>query len=125
MRFKCPSLLAAALVAGGPLYGQEAAGDPANGQIAFAQCSGCHSTQEGRPGAGPHLAGLMGRQIGSVEDFRYSDALIQEDRAWDAGLLSAYLTDPRGTIPGSRKTHVLRDSTTAADVIAYLASLSE
>ncbi|MGP1396705.1 MAG: c-type cytochrome [Inquilinaceae bacterium] len=100
-------------------------GDPAAGEAAFRQCASCHALEEGRPGAGPHLEGLIGRQVGSVEGFTYSPALMADERAWDTDLLVTYLTDPRGTIPGSRKTYILRNEEVAADIVAYLASLSE
>ncbi len=86
---------------------QEAGGDSVAGETIFARCAGCHTLSEDRNGAGPHLVGLVGRTVGSVEGFRYSEALIEDDRVWDADLLLAYLTAPDEAVDGTRKVAAL------------------
>lgn len=120
------SVILAGLVLATPtLHAQEVEGDPTSGERIFRQCSGCHSVVDGQNRVGPHLWGIIGRPAASAEGFRYSDALAESEIAWDAESLAAYLTDPRGEIPGTRKSFVLRDAGDAADVIAFLATLTE
>lgn len=99
---------------------QEAGGDPAAGETLFARCAGCHALDTPRIGAGPHLVGLIGREAGSVEGFRYSPALADSDIVWDEDSLRAYILDAREVVPGTRKAGVLTDSQDVADVFAYL-----
>ncbi len=104
-----------------PVYAQE--GDPAAGEQLFGQCSGCHMLEEGQNRAGPHLFGVVGREIGSVEGFRYTGALADSTEVWDEASLIAYLTAPREAMPGTRKTVFLRSEEDAANLVAYLRSL--
>ena len=48
-------------------------GDPEMGKRIFRLCAGCHSLKPGEIRVGPSLAGLFGREAGSVQDFRYSN----------------------------------------------------
>jgi cytochrome c len=113
------------LLAGLQAGAQEAGGDPVVGATTFARCASCHALETERNGAGPHLVGLIGRTVGSVEGFRYSDALAEDDRTWDADLLLAYLNSPDTTMDGTRKVAALRDPQDIADVVADLASQAE
>ena len=101
-----------------------AAGDPAAGERLFNQCKACHQVGEGaRNRAGPILNGIVGSPAGIVEGFRYSPALANSGLTWDEETLAAYLSDPRGFIPGNRMAfRGLRSETQIADVIAYMAS---
>ena len=104
-------------------FAQEVTGDPDTGEAAFRQCAGCHAIGEESNGAGPHLVGIVGREVGSIEGFRFSDALADSTSVWDEALLVAYLTSPRDTLAGTRKTVSARSAEQAADLVAYLASL--
>lgn len=99
---------------------QEAGGDPMAGEALWPRCAGCHALTEPRNGAGPHLVGLLGREAGSVEEFRYSPALADSDIVWDAESLRAYILDARTVVPGTRKAGVLTDTQDVADVVAFL-----
>ncbi len=95
MRFRRAALAAVALAA---VPVGAAAQDVARGQMLFEACQSCHSLDPARTGmAGPHLAGLKGRIVGSANDFDYSPAL-QSAKAqrltWDEVRLKAYLADP-------------------------------
>ncbi len=104
-------------------FAQETTGNADAGETVFRQCSGCHSVELGQNRAGPSLAGIIGREIGSVDGFRYSSTLAESSEIWDAEMLTAFLTAPREAMPGTRKTVSLRDPDDAADLIAYLATL--
>ena len=120
------------------------AGDAEAGAGAFnSQCSACHvvvneagETLAGRASrTGPNLYGVMGRQAGSVEGFRYGDSLVEAGTnglIWDQESLTAYLQDPRGFLrttldnnrARSQMSFQVRSADTAADIAAFLATFS-
>ncbi|NWG45530.1 MAG: c-type cytochrome [Alphaproteobacteria bacterium] len=104
-----------------------AGADPARGERVAAQCISCHSFEKGGPDKqGPHLWGVVGRAVGGVEGFTYSAALKNHGGTWTLELLSEYLKDPRGSIPGNNMAFGgLKRDNQRADVLAYLNSLSD
>ena len=107
-----------------------AAGDAAKGEKTFNQCKACHMiasddetiVRGGR--VGPNLHGVIGREMGSVEDFRYSDGLAAMEEVWTEENLAAYVKDPTEYI-GSRSKMTYKMRSGAEDVAAYLATFSE
>ncbi|NNG04812.1 MAG: cytochrome c family protein [Inquilinus sp.] len=73
-----------------------------HGQRVYNQCRACHVLDAGVNRVGPSLADLNGRTAGTVDGFRYSPALADSGIVWNEETLKAYLTDPRGYIPGNR-----------------------
>ena len=120
-------LIAAVLAASGVLLPvvAGAAGDAAAGaQLFKAQCGACHSTEAGKNGVGPSLAGVIGRKSGSVPGFRYSAANRDAAITWNAEVLDHYLTNPREVIPGTIMPFAgLSNATQRANLIAYLETL--
>ena len=116
--------LGAGLVAGAlALSGSVALadGDAAQGEKVFNKCRACHVVDEPQNRVGPHLVGLFGREAGSVEDFRYSDAMKESGVTWNEETISEYVADPRGYIKGNRMAFAgLRQEEEIADLIAYL-----
>ncbi len=127
----------AALAALGLLAAAPAAhaADAAAGEKTFAKCKSCHMIEGGgetivRGGkVGPNLYGIVGRQAGSVEDYRYGDSLVEAGEkglVWDQASLADYITDPRGFLSDylggsarSKMSYKLRSG--SEDVSAYLA----
>lgn len=99
MRAGLAALFALALTRTEPLQAQEPAG-----AIVFKTCQSCHSLDPAKTGmAGPHLAGLKARVLGSVEGFDYSPAFRAakaQGLSWDKERLEAYLADPDTIAPG-------------------------
>lgn len=56
-------------------------------------CASCHAL-DGSIGVGPPLNGVVGRRVGSVSGFGYSQALSGYDGTWTHDLLTSFLTDP-------------------------------
>lgn len=97
------------------------AGDPANGAAIFRQCAACHVADRADNRAGPHLVGLLGRDIGTVSDFRYSDVLIEMTGQWTPDELDAWLKSPQAYAPGTRMAYRgVADPTDRQDLIKYL-----
>jgi cytochrome c len=111
--------VAVALLAG---VGTAAAqGDPEKGEKVFNKCKTCHEIEEEKNKVGPHLVGIFGRPAGSVEGFKYSDAMKSSGVVWEDETITAYLKDPKGYIPGNRMVFPgLRKDEEIADLLAYL-----
>lgn len=130
------ALIGAALA--GPALAQD--GDAAVGEKEFRKCKACHMIQSAdgedivKGGkTGPNLWGIIGRPAGSLEGFKYSDALIElkdSGEVWTTEDLAAYITDPNKFVQektgdAKAKTKMtLKLNKNQADVAAYLASVS-
>lgn len=105
-----------------------AEGDAAAGAEAFQQyCKQCHVPVPGDPPAAPKLAGVVGRPVGSLASFRYSEAFQArhaQRMVWTEENLGKFIRAPRRYIPGTAMQFVgvsrgaIRD-----DIIAYLKTL--
>lgn len=98
------------------------AADPAAGEKAFAVCKACHKVGEGaKNGVGPTLNGVVGRAAGSVEGFKYSDAMANAGITWDEANLAEYIKNPKAKIAGNKMAFPgVKDDAKIADIIAYL-----
>ena len=55
-----------------------AMGDIATGEKVFKKCAACHSiVKGGKNNIGPALYNVVGRQVGSISDYKYSKALSE------------------------------------------------
>jgi cytochrome c len=118
MRRTAFTALAVLQLAAAPAFAQ---GDPEKGEKVFNRCKACHVVDKEQNRVGPHLVGIIGRQAGSVEGFKYSDAMKSWGQVWDEANLSAYLADPKGYIPGNKMAFAgLKKGDEVVDVIAYL-----
>ena len=102
-----------------------ASADLEAGAKIFRKCSSCHKAEDGENGVGPHLYGVVGRDIGSVDGYGYSGALTSAEGDWTAEELSAFLTDPGSYAPGTAMGFKLKKTADQANVIAYLDSLDD
>jgi cytochrome c len=122
------------------------AGDPAAGEAAFkSQCQTCHAVINsagevlaGRAATktGPNLYGIIGRQAGTYEGFRYGASLVQagtDGLVWDATEIATYLQDPTDYLrtrlddrrARSQMSFKVRNQQAADDLVAYLAQFGE
>jgi len=117
-----PSL--AALVAAAVLWhGSAKAQDASAGKAVFGQCAACHAI-DGKNGAGPGLAGIVGRTAGTAPGFHYSRAMAAVGKPWDAESLSAFIENPQQAVPGNVMPFSgLPDAKQRADLLAYLQTL--
>ena len=120
---KTLGFVALALVLFGTIAARDAiaAGDAAKGQHVFNQCRICHSLEKGRNLVGPSLNGVISRKSGTVEGYRYSDAMAKAGIVWSDETLAKYLKNPREYVPGNKMSFAgLKSDDDIADVIAYL-----
>jgi cytochrome c len=101
--------------------------DLTNGEAKFTLCKSCHTIQAGGANmTGPHLHGVIGRKAGSVDGFRYSDALKASGITWDPQALDTWITKPADMVPGTKMTFPgLSDPKDRIDVIAYVMIFSK
>jgi cytochrome c len=91
----------------------------------FRACVACHTL---RPGegmrAGPTLAGIFGRRIGSVGDYPYSAALRSMELVWSPETVAElFRVGPAEYLPGTRMPQQTIDS--AEDRAALVEFLRE
>jgi len=101
--------------------------NPAQGKKIAKKCAACHSFNKGgKNGLGPNLYGIAGRQIASVQGFKYSPALKAKDGNWTDKTLDCFLTKPKDCIPGTKMVFAgLKKPNQRENLIGYLRSLSD
>ena len=89
---------------------------------ALVECNECHSYEYFVHGAGPSLAGVVGRGVAETTFEGYSEALLGDSSAiWDEGRLASYLVAPEEVVQGTSMTGLgLGDLQLAADVVRAL-----
>lgn len=94
---------------------------PEDGARVWNQCRACHTLDEGVNRVGPSLYGVVGREVGSVEGFRYSGALSEAADVWTLDNLAAFLENPRSFAPGNSMAFAgVRVEEDRAKVIAFI-----
>ena len=99
-----------------------AMGDLATGEKVFKKCSACHSiVKGGKNNIGPALYNVVNRQVGVVNDYKYSKALAAYGKNWTFEELNGYLIKPAKWIKGTKMSFAgLRKEKDRASVIKYL-----
>ncbi|MEF3046145.1 c-type cytochrome [Pseudotabrizicola sp. L79] len=131
------TLIAAASLLAAPAF----AGDVAVGESEFKKCKACHAivaddgTEIQKGGkTGPNLYGVVGRQVGALEGFKYGDGIVAagaDGKVWDEAMLAAYVTDPAAWLKevtgdaGAKSKMTFKLRAKQEDVAAYLASVSQ
>ena len=97
----------------------------ARGKRLYIFCQACHATEaDSGEKIGPHLAGIVGRPVASIEGSAYSAALREQDFAWSDEKLDVWLQRPSTLVPGTTMAFVgIPKAETRAELIAYLKTL--
>ena len=114
--------------AGPPDYGTLlAAANIGAGERLIRNCTSCHSFEQGGGnGTGPALYDVVGRNIASVADFNYSNALNDLEGEWTYEALDAFLTRPAAYARGTAMSYAgMRSEEDRMNLIAYMRTLSE
>jgi cytochrome c len=112
------------LLATGAAAGEMPAGDATAGAGIFRKCAACHHLDRDEKKIGPSLMGVIGRQAGTWDGFRYSPAMVEAGAnglVWSPDVLFEYLIKPRDYVKGTRMAFPgLPSEQDRADVIAYI-----
>ena len=94
----------------------------ADGSAVFKKCTACHSiAKEGKNKIGPALWGVLGRQAGSVSDYKYSKAMKAYAKNWSAEEMNGFLIKPKEWIKGTKMAFAgLKNPKDRAAVILYM-----
>lgn len=144
---KTLNIAAALTVLAAPAFadGHAASGDAAAGEEQFnRQCVSCHVVADadgnvlaGRAAkTGPNLYNMAGATPGAVDGFRYGKSLVEYGETgavWVEESFVAYIMDPTGYLrealddnrARAKMSYKVRDAGDAANIYAYIASVSE
>ena len=94
----------------------------ADGAKIFKKCIACHSIARGGSNKiGPALWGVLGRQAGSISDYKYSKAMAVHGKAWSFDEMNDFLTKPKNWIKGTKMSFAgLKNAKDRAAVILYM-----
>ncbi len=110
----------AVVLGSSPVLAQTASAD--RGKTLYgSRCVACHSVDANR--VGPLHRGVLGRRVGSVPGFAYSDALRSSTLVWSRETLLVWLKDPEALIPGQQMGYQVEMLQDRLDLVAYLATL--
>ena len=104
-----------------------AAADISRGERTARLCISCHTFEsDGGMGTGPNLYDIFGRVAGSVEGFRYSNAMVEYGKAWDFQNMYDYLEAPADYVPGTNMSfRGINRRDDRVNLIAYMRTLSD
>jgi len=101
-----------------------ASADAEKGAKVWSKCKACHKLEDGKNGTGPHMYSVVGRAIGAVDGFGYSEVLANNGEAWTPENLNGFLEDPKGWAPGTKMGFGgLKKVSDRANLIAYLETI--
>ena len=89
----------------------------------FSKCARCHSlSNDGTKRSGPHLKGLFGRRVGSIDDYNYSIALQSKSFEWnEKTLFKLFDQGPEKFLPGTKMpVQRVTDSQELMQLVDYL-----
>lgn len=97
------------------------------GEKVFKKCKACHAVGDGAKNkSGPQLNALLGRMMGSVDGFKYSNvfkAAYDEGRIWEEASLTEFLAKPKSYMKGTKMSFSgLKKEGDQVAIIAYLNS---
>jgi cytochrome c2 len=79
----------------------EPAGSDSAESLVF-QCTGCHTLSKWEHSSiGPNLWQVVGRRVGAVDDYSYSQAMLDFGGRWTRERLDQFLANPAATAPGT------------------------
>lgn len=103
-----------------------AEGDIVKGEKVFKRCLACHVVTDTINKVGPHLVGVVGRKVASVEGYAYSTSMKEyaaTQAIWDEAALAAYLKNPKAVVAKTKMAFAgIKKEDELADLIAYLKS---
>ena len=85
------------------------------------KCTACHAIDTNK--TGPAHRSVLGRRVGSLPGYPYSDELKRSRLRWTPQTLNLWLEDPEELVAGQRMGFQVDSAQERVDLIAYLATL--
>ena len=104
-----------------------ALGSVDHGKTVFKKCAACHSISKGGSNKiGPALWGVIGRKVGSIDDYKYSKAMSAFGKNWDFEEINTFLIKPKDYVKGTKMAYAgLKNEKDRASIILYLNEQSD
>ena len=114
--------VAAPAAADSDLDARLAAANTKRGQLLYMVCKACHDVEAGLPHkVGPNLSGMFGREAGTAEGFKYTDAMVKSGIVWTPETMDAWLKQPGALVPGNGMAFAgIANDADRASLIAWL-----
>ncbi len=93
-----------------------------NGEALFkAQCNVCHTVEKGgEKRQGPNLWAILGRTVGSIDGFPYSNGLKEADWTWTSERMDQWLANPHSVFSDTYMLYAQKDPGVRGQIISYL-----
>ena len=112
--------MSASLLAGAA----QAEGDVVKGEQVFKKCMACHTVTAKTNKVGPHLVGVVGRKVATVEGYGYSDSMKEfasTGAVWDEATLDTYIENPQALVSKTKMAFAgIKKEDERANLIAFL-----
>lgn len=104
-----------------------AATDEKRGKKIAKACVACHSFDKGgKAKMGPNLWGIIGREVASMEGFKYSDAMKAKGGKWGYEEINEFMTKPKAVVKGTTMGYGgLKKAEDRAALIKWLRTLND
>ncbi len=101
------------------------ASDAVKGEKLAKACKACHTLDEGgKNKLGPNLFGILGKEAGKIEGYKYSKAMAASGITWDAASFTEFLIKPKKFIKGTKMSFKgFKKAEQRADILAYFETL--
>ena len=97
-------------------------GDAQRGAALYQQhCTACHSVDVSK--IGPAHRSVVGRRVGSLAGYKYSNELAASRLRWTPQTLFVWLGEPEDLVAGQRMGFAIENEQERGDLIAYLTTL--
>ena len=107
---------------GGDIMALFASVNLSDGEKTFKKCAACHSIAKGGANKiGPALYNVIGRQAGSLPDYKFSKGMVAYGKKWTPQEMNGFLENPKGWVKGTKMAYAgLKNPKERAALILFL-----
>ena len=107
---------------GGDIMALFASVNLSDGEKTFKKCAACHSIAKGGANKiGPALYNVIGRQAGSLPDYKFSKGMVAYGKKWTPQEMNGFLENPKGWVKATKMAYAgLKNPKERAALILFL-----